>query len=381
MFTRELRPQKHSFFLLGPRATGKSTWLREAFPGVHRFDLLQNEIYFSLMGSPGRFREKVLALKKGSWVIVDEIQRIPSLLNEVHSLMEEYGYRFALTGSSARKLKRGQANLLAGRALMLQMFPLTQSEYRDGVGIEDVLKFGSLPAIVAEPEIRVERLEAYAGTYLKEEIKEEALTRNVESFSRFLEIAALANAQVTNLSNISRDAAVARATVTQYFNILEDTFLGTFLKAWTPRAKVKEVAHSKFYFFDCGVVRAIQGRLREELTPEERGLLLETYVFHELRARISYGKTGGELYYWRTPHQTEVDFIWTRGNRVVAIEVKAAKKWKAEFGKGIEALQNSKVKTSASYGVYLGSETLKTSWGTVLPIQEFLKRLSSGDVI
>ncbi len=381
-FIRKLQSPTKSFFLFGPRAVGKSTWLKSNFTEYAHFDLLRNDVYFALASSPSAFRERVLANDpKKTWIIVDEVQRIPSLLNDVHSLIESHHYQFALSGSSARKLKRGQANLLAGRALVKHMFPLIAAEYGSTINLEEILAFGTLPNVITEPATRIEQLEAYVGTYLREEIKEEALTRNVQAFGRFLEIAALMNGQVTNLSNIARDAGVPRATVTAYFEILVDTLLGRWLPAWQPRAKVKEVAHAKFYFFDCGVIRAIQKLLREKASQAERGILFETMVFHELNAHISYAGIGGELFYWRTPDGMEVDFIWKRGKKIVAIEVKSTARWKEEYSAGIRSLLSSKIEISACYGIYCGEEILKQDFGWVLPWKEFLKQLYAGEII
>jgi len=381
-FPRLLKRPTRSFFLFGPRATGKSTWLKSCFSDRLHFDLLRNDIYFILSSSPSAFRERVLAKNpKKTWIIVDEIQRMPNLLNDVHSLIENEGYQFALSGSSARKLKRSHANLLAGRALVKHMFPLTAAEYGDAVTLEKVLMFGSLPNVITDPDTRIEQLEAYVGTYLREEIKEEALTRNVQAFGRFLEVAALMNGQVTNLSNLARDAAVPRTTVSTYFEILVDTLLGNWLPAWIPRAKVKEVAHPKFYFFDCGVVRGVQKLLRDKPSGVERGFLFETLVFNELNAHISYSNIGGELFYWRTADGNEIDFIWKRGSKVVAIEVKSSSRWKEEYNKGFRSLLSSKIVPQACYGIYCGQEILKKDFGLVLPWEEFLKRLYAGKII
>lgn len=378
MFSRVQKLPKKSFFLFGPRATGKSTWLKQVLPNALVIDLLRNDIYFKILSDPSHFRSIVQAQSRDRWIVLDEVQRIPELLNEVHSLIEGDGYRFALTGSSARKLKRGQANLLAGRAVVKAMFPAVREEFGKRVSIEEVLRWGCLPNILMEPESRLDTLEAYAGTYLREEIKEEALTRNIGSFVRFLEVAAIANAQVTNLANISRDAQVGRPTVQTYFEILTDTLIAKLLPAWTPRARVKEVSHPKLYFFDTGVLRAIQGRLRDRPTDVERGHLFETYLFHELSAFTSYKDVGGQWFYWSTPNQVEVDFIWQRSERVIAIEAKASTRWRDDYDDGLTALQNSKVKPKHSMGVYLGSERLKRSWGLVYPIGEFLYELYHG---
>ncbi len=379
MYTRTLTLPKKSFLLFGPRGTGKSTWIKQQCKQAVVFDLLHNEVYFEFLKHPELLRQKVLGYDIKRWIVIDEVQRVPALLNEVHALIEEHGYRFALTGSSARKLKRGQANLLAGRALVLKMFPLTQAEYGSDIGIEDALRFGTLPVVIADKETRIGTLEAYAGTYLREEIKEEALTRNVDAFSRFLEIAALANAQVTNLSNLARDSGVARATVTTFFEILQDTLIIGRLDAWTPRLRVKEISHPKFYFFDCGVLRATQGRLREPLESEERGHLLETLVHQELSAAMAYQDLGGKLSYWRTADGSEIDFIWQRGKRLVAIEVKAAQRWRPEYDRAFEVVATAM--PTVSYGVYLGKEILKKTWGLVLPLRDFFERLGKGNIL
>ena len=383
MLTRQLESPKRSFFLFGPRATGKSTWLKETFPKGKRIDLLRNEVFFKLAQDPALFRQMVLAESKKTWILVDEVQRLPGLLNEVHSLIEDEGYLFALTGSSARKLKRGQANLLAGRALIRELYPLVWPEFREvDLDWDVIFRFGCLPQVLLEEEDRLEILDAYTGTYLREEIKEEALTRNVESFTRFLEIAGLANAQVTNLSNISRDAGIPRATVGNYFDVLQDTLIGRFLPTWTPKARIKEVSHPKFYFFDCGVLRSVQGRLHDTLGDEERGKLLETYLFNELLAYRSYQKCGGEFSFWRTADGLEVDFIWRRSKSLVGLEVKSTTRWRPEFDRGIEALQTSgAVSGLKAWGVYLGSERLKKPWGYILPLEQFLDELWAGKIL
>ncbi|HEU5281280.1 MAG TPA: ATP-binding protein [Gammaproteobacteria bacterium] len=380
--SRLLSPPTRSFFLLGPRGTGKSTWLKQVYPGALHIDLLRNDVYFALASSPAHFRARVLAVDpKKTWIIVDEIQRLPILLNDVHSLIEDHGYRFALSGSSARKLKCNKANLLAGRAIVKHLYPLVFAELGDVVTLDEALQFGTLPSAVMDKASRIDYLESYVGTYLREEIREEALTRNVNAFGRFLEVAALMHGQGVNLSNIARDAGVSRNTVTTYFDILTDTLLGAWLPAWRPKAKVKEVAHPKFYFFDNGVVRAIQKNLRELLGGSERGVLFETTVFNELNARIAYSDDGGELFYWRTPEGSEVDFIWKRGQRVVAIEVKSSARWRDEFNVGFKSLLNSSVKVNACYGVYLGDEVLKKEFGFVYPWPVFLEKLGAGEII
>ncbi len=382
MFTRLLQLPERSFFLLGPRGTGKTTWLREVLPEALWFDLLRTGTFLELTQQPDRFRQQVEAVPRGGWIVVDEVQRIPALLNEIHALISEHGraYRFALSGSSARKLKRMDVNLLAGRAINRQFFPLTAAEMNFDVDPEKILRFGLLPQIQSDPAYAVDSLEAYMTNYLREEVQQEALVRRLDSFARFLQVAALMNGQVANVAGIARDAAVARPTVQGYFETLTDTLIGFWLPAWQRHAKVKEVASPKFYLFDCGVARALAGRLREPLEGLERGFLLETWLLHELRAAMAFQNTGGELQHWRTPSGSEVDFVWTRGKQAVGIEVKAATRWRSEFGTALKSLIEERVIRSG-FGVYSGSAELKDGSIHVFPLMKFLKKLAAGDLL
>jgi predicted AAA+ superfamily ATPase len=382
MITRQYRLPGHSFFLFGPRGTGKTTWLKHVLPDALWFDLLRTQVVLALSRQPESFRQQVEALPRGRWVVIDEVQRMPALLNEVHALIADRGsaYRFALSGSSARKLKRLDVDLLAGRAINRQFFPLTASELGYDLGVDRVLRFGLLPQVHTEIDHAVDVLDAYVANYVREEIQQEALVRNLASFARFLEVAALVNAQVVNVAGIARDAAVARPTVQGYFATLEDTLMGCWLPAWRKRAKVKEVASPKFYLFDPGVARALAGRLREPLDGLERGFLLETWMLHELRAAMASRNLGGNLYYWRTPAGTEVDFIWARGARAVGIEVKAAAMWRREYGAALKGLIDQGV-LSAGYGVYTGSAELKDGPLHIWPIMRFLRELTAGNIL
>jgi len=382
MFTRLFRLPNHSFFLFGPRGTGKTTWLRHVLPDALWFDLLRMQTFLALTRQPESFRQQVEARPKGSWVVVDEVQRLPSVLNEVHALIAERGraYRFALSGSSARKLKRMDVNLLAGRVINRQFFPLTAAELNYDLDPDRVLRFGLLPQIHAEPDFALDALEAYVANYIREEIQQEAIVRNLDSFSRFLEVAALMNGQIANVSGLARDAGVARPTVQGYFAALVDTLIGIWLPPWRQRAKVKEVASPKFYLFDPGVVRALAGRLREPLDGSERGFLLETWILHELRAAMAAQDTGGQLHYWRTPSGSEVDFVWTRGPHAVGVEVKAAVTWRKEYGTSLKTLiaQGS---LEAGYGTYLGAAELQDGSLRILPLKRFLREVASGHVL
>jgi predicted AAA+ superfamily ATPase len=312
------------------------------------------------------------------------VQRLPTLLNDVQALIARQGHRvsFALTGSSARKLKREQANLLAMRLINRQFFPLTAAELVDDFSVEQALRFGTLPAVASARTHaeRIDLLEAYAANYLAQEIRAEALVKRLDAFTRFLDVAAIANGQVTNLAGLARDAAVARPTVQGYFETLTDTLIGSFLPAWRARAKIKEVAHPKFYFFDPGVVRSLTGRLREPLHDTERGALLETYVLGELRAWINVSGAGGQLAYWRTPSGSEVDFVWSRGARAVGIEVKATTRWRSSDSRALHEMVAGRV-VRRGFGVYLGTTALRDDRIDVLPLRVFLDRLYRGDVL
>lgn len=384
MFSRRLPAPDRSFFLLGPRGTGKTTWLRARFPEARWFNLLQEREWSRLTRDHERFRQEVEALPDGTWVVVDEVQRLPWLLNEVHDLLSLHPsrIRFALTGSSARSLRAKDVNLLAGRALSRRFFPLVTSEIGPGVDVDDLLRFGGLPAVRSEraAPARIELLEAYRDTYLAEEIRNEGFVRNLDGFARFLDVAALMNAQVLNVTGIARDAGVSRTTVQGFFDVLADTMIGTLLPAWRPRARVKEVASPKFYLFDTGVARTLSGRLRDPLQPAERGALLEAWAFHELRAHIHDAGVGGELSYWRLPSGLEVDFVWQRGDRRIAIEVKASDRWRREDADGLVALAES-MDLDRCVALYLGRERLRHGPIDVLPFADFVAELGEGRLL
>ncbi len=382
MFTRLLSVPSHTFFLFGPRGTGKTTWLQQNFPTAKWFDLVRTAELLRLMRRPDDFRAEIEALPGNQWIVIDEIQKHPVLLNDVQALIAEHGnrFRFALTGSSARKLRRMDVNLLAGRAITRHFFPLTGAELSYDFAVEDVLRFGCLPKVRAEPDLAVDILEAYTATYLKEEIQQEALVKDLGSFSRFLEVAALMNGQIVNVASIARDAAVARPTVQRYFDTLIDTWIGVWLPAWRPHAKVKEIQHPKFYFFDPGVVNSLAGRLRDHLDKSEQGFLLETLVLHELRAAMTVRNCGGQLSYWRTPSGTEVDFIWSRAKTAIGIEVKLSPIWRREFGGALKELADAR-KLQKCYAVYLGTTRLKDGPIEVLPLKEMMRALVKGDVL
>jgi uncharacterized protein len=376
MYTRLATVPDHSFFLFGPRGTGKTTWLRRHLADALWFNLLLEDDYLPLLGSARSFRERVEARAPGSWIVVDEVQRLPGLLNEVHDLISRHGndYKFALSGSSARKLRRLDVNMLAGRVIERGMFPLVARELGSEFSVDAVLRFGSLPGIYSEQRYRVDKLRAYVHTYLRQEIQQEALVKDIGSFHRFLKIAALMHGQVTNQAAISRDAAVARTTVQRFFETLVDTLIGYLLPAWQPKAKVREYGKPKFYFFDPGVVRAIREVADEPLDDSESGALLEGFILHELRAAIAYQGLGGELSYWSIPGSKEIDFVWVKGSKRVAVEVKNSGRWRPEYAKTINELLDDR-KLTRGFVVYRGKERYRSGRVDGLPVDDFLALL------
>jgi len=255
--------------------------------------------------------------------------------------------------------------------------PMQNAHDQDAVSL---LSIGMLPVIHQKQEFAVDLLEAYAGTYLREEIQQEALVKDLGSFSRFLKIAALMNGQMVNVAGIARDAGVARTTVQHYFDTLVDTLVGIWVPAWRPRAKVREATRSKFYFFDTGVVRTLVNRVREPLTDFEKGPLLETLILHEMRSAMMYLGLGGEIAFWRTPAGVEIDFIWTRGDTSIAIKVKSATTWHRKYSSVLHRALTEKMVTRA-YGVYLGDKAMSDGEVRIFPLQEFLKHLWEGSVL
>ena len=327
-----------SFFLFGLRGVGKSMWIAKQLPDAHRFDFLDEALYQSLLADPGLFAGELRRLRPESWVVVDEVQRLPGLLNEVHRFIEERQLRFALVGSSARKLRAAGVNLLAGRALWREMFPLTPEELGDDFDLEQTLEIGALP-LVLDSDAPPETLGAYVQLYLREEIKGEALVRNLPGFARFLPIAALFHGQVVNVAGIARDAGVARTTVQGYLEILEDTLLVKRLPAYEARMRVRERKRPKLYWVDPGVVRAVK-QARGPTTPEEAGVLLEGWIQTLLRTYMAERELAEELAYWAPAEsrRLEVDFLLRRGTEFCALEVKAARRYNAQHLSGLRAI-------------------------------------------
>jgi len=385
---RLLRRPDRSFFLFGPRGTGKSTWLHQVLPDAFRIDLLDASLFLELSRDPHRLEALIGKRPAGAWVVLDEIQKVPALLDEVHRLMELRRWRFALCGSSARKLRRGGANLLAGRALTLSMESFSGAELGPEFDLEFALNWGLLPFVRNEPDVAADILAAYVNTYLKEELQAEGLIRNVPPFVRFLAVAGQINGQIVNAQNISREASVARSTVDTYFAILTDTLVGHILPAWRPGLKVREAAQPKFYWFDPGVARAAAGLLRDPADRQWQGLALETLIYHELRV---FNETSGKhrpVSYYRTPAGVEVDFIVETSRRrqksspqVVALEIKRAERWDRAWDKAMRSLAGTAgVRVKRMIGVYCGPRRYEFDNVTVLPVAAFVKALFAGEI-
>ena len=377
-YSRRLRPPSTSFFLFGMRGVGKTTWAREHFPNARWIDLLREDVYQAHLVDLRLFRRQLSDAKPNDWVVVDEIQRLPSLLNEIHGLIEEPGLRFVLLGSSARKLRRAGVNLLGGRALYRSLSPLLPSETGSDYLLDDVLRFGSLPLIWNASSKR-DQLEAYIQLYLKEEIQAEALVRNLPGFARFLPVASLFHGQVLNVEGLARDSGVARTTVQGYLDILEDTLLAFRLRAFEGRLRVKERRHPKLYWLDSGVARAARKQFHSP-SPEERGSLFEGLIAQLLVAENSLAPgLYDEIYYWAVGKTAlEVDFLLQRGDGYVAIEVKARERLDSAAFAGLKAVAELP-NVIRRILVYLGEHSYLHETGIeVLPFQDFVEQLETG---
>lgn len=382
MYARLLKTPAQSAFVFGPRTVGKSTWIRSRFPQEKVYDLLDTSLFLDLSREPSTLYRELSRSKPGSWAVIDEIQRIPALLNEVHRLIEDRSLNFVMTGSSARKLRTGGTNLLAGRAISLSMFPITSAELEFNFDLDRVLHYGTLPVALNSPQPH-DYLRSYVETYLTQEVLAEAVIRNVGNFARFTEVAARQNAQPTNVTNIARDVGIGRQTVSTHFDILSDTLVGNWLRAWKLKSSNKQLQQSKFYFFDTGVVRGLSRRLPFPATPEERGILLETFVFNELRAFLSYSGLHYPLNYWRSYDGAEVDFVVETTEGFVGIEVKSSDRWTNKFNRGFRrfAAVLSQESRFSRVGVFTGSREVQWDDVVVFPIKSFLQKLWNREIV
>lgn len=382
-YARLLTLPTRSFFLFGMRGVGKSTWARRVLPEAARFDLLDEGLYQSYLRDPALFGRELAHVPPGRWVVLDEVQRLPNLLNDVHRFIEERHLRFALLGSSARKLKHAGTNLLAGRALSRVMLPLLPAELGGDFSLERTLTSGSV-AVIDQSAEPAESLRAYVQMYLKQEIQAEALVRNLPGFARFLPVAALFHGQVLNAAGLARDAGVARTTVLGYLDILADTQLAWLLPAFEARLRVKERQHPKLYWVDAGVVRAARGDFHRP-SAVERGPLLEGWIAMLLKAYgdpvTGLGNRYDSLAYWApSSNAIEVDFIVRRRHQLTAIEVKAKTAVSSRDFAGLKAI-SALDGVSRRILVFLGDRPFRTEEGVdAMPIRAFLRELEAGTI-
>lgn len=384
MFNRRLilpRPGRESFFLWGPRQAGKTTLLKSSYANERWVDLLKSEQFRRYATNPEYLRAELDAagLGEGSQVVIDEIQKVPALLDEVHWLIENRGIHFALCGSSAVKLRRGGANLLGGRALRYQLRGLTAAELDVEFNLDRMLNRGYLPRMIGSGQAG-RLLDAYVSDYLKEEVAAEGLVRNLPAFSGFLNAAALCDGELVNFTNIGADCGVSSHTARSYFEILADTLLGGWLPAWRKQPKRKSIAAPKFYFSDVGVVNHLARRGTVRRGSVAYGRAFENWVFHELSAWIDYRAPGSELTYWRLSGGTEVDFILD--DMRLAVEAKSSERIVSRHLRGLRSLIKDYKHLGRRVIVCLEPTALRTEDGIdILPAEEFVRRLWSGELV
>ncbi len=363
---------KRSAFIFGPRGTGKTSWIKSHLTDILYIDLLQMDNYNELLANPSKIANRI---PKGfkNFIVIDEVQKIPELLNEVHRLIENDGFRFILTGSSARSLRRKGVNLLAGRALNYMMHPLTCIELGDDFSVEFALKNGLLPSVYVYPNPE-HYLETYISSYLREEVLQEGLARNLADFARFLESASFSQGSIVNYSEIAREAAIDRKDVASYFNIIDDLLIGFRLPVFTKRAKRRLVAHPKLYLFDPGVYRSIRPKGPLDLPEEIDGPVLETLFIAHLRAFNDYYRLGYQFFYWRTSNDVEVDFIAYGERGLIAFEIKRKRSISSSDLRGLKAFK-SDYDVAKLYLIYGGDHEEYHGDITAIPFEKALFRL------
>jgi predicted AAA+ superfamily ATPase len=381
MFKRQLSlpaAGKQTFFLWGPRQTGKTTLLRANYPDALWIDLLLADEFRRYLHNPEILREQLATRPAVRQVVIDEVQKVPQLLDEAHWLHEHRKVRFALCGSSARKVKRGQANLLGGRAVRYELHGLTAQELGRDFNLTRLLNHGYLPTIYQSDNPRP-LLNGYVADYLKEEVAAEGLVRNLPVFSEFLNIAVLSDAELVNYSTIARDCGVSSPAIKGYFQILEDTLLGRWLPAYTRRPKRRVIGAPKFYFADVGIVNHLARRGDLHPRSELYGKAFENWIFHELIAHNAYSQAFAQLSYWRLASGTEVDFIVN--DMELAIEAKATAKVTADHLRGLRAIKEDQPRVKQRIIVCLERTSRRSEDGIlILPAAEFCDSLARGDL-
>jgi len=377
---RYLKEPAGSFFLFGPRGTGKSTWLTERYKKELYIDLLESENYRSYSAHPERLRSVLDGNPDKKTIIIDEIQKVPALLDMVHKIIEdEKNKKFILTGSSARKLKKYGVDLLAGRAVLKTMHPFMASELGKEFDFVKSMKLGFLPVVYGAPKPE-ETLKAYIDLYIREEIQTEGIVRNIGPFSRFLEASSFSHASVLNTSNIARECEVERKTVENYIGILEDLLLAFKLPVFSKKAKRVLAKHNKFYIFDAGIFRTIRPSGPLDRAGEIEGACLEGIVAQHLRAWIAYSNSNTKLFFWRTLAGSEIDFVIYGSDVFCAIEVKNSSKIHPQDMRALKTFAED-YPESTQYLLYRGKEKLKINNVLCLPIAGFLSGLIPGNRI
>ncbi len=368
--------ENKSFFLFGPRSTGK-TWLinKQLKDKANIVSLLNSEMLLRLSQNPGELKEIISVHPDKKLVVIDEVQKVPALLSEVHQLLDTSDYKFLLTGSSARKLKRENADMLAGRAWTASIFSLTCPEI-GGFDLDRYLRFGGLPQVYPSKKPD-EELAAYVETYLREEIMAEGLIRRLPPFSRFLKTAALSNGNLINFTEVANDVALSPSTVREYFNVLIDTLVGFLLEPWIYSKKRKAIQTAKFYFFDTGVTHALAGTKSLDRNSPLYGTSFEQFIGMELRAFLSYSRIKEDLTFWRSVNGQEVDYLI--GNEI-AIEVKSTQRVNPSHLKGLRALAEEGV-FKKFFLISQDEISAKKEFVECLHWKEFLKRLWSGEIV
>jgi predicted AAA+ superfamily ATPase len=364
-----------STFVWGARQVGKSTLIKEVFPNSVNYDLLQAKDFERLLRNPSLLAEDLAFLKNGDTVVIDEIQKIPQLLDEVHSLIFHKNIRFILSGSSPRKLKRSGANLLGGRALKAILYPLVSAEIPD-FDIHKAVRYGTLPRhyLISDPW---KRLGAYIGVYLNEEIREEALSRNLKTFSRFMEIAAFSNGEIVVYKNIAQDCGIDYRTVKDYFEVLTDTLVGYMLPSFTHTKKRSGIQSPKFYYFDVGIANYLRNRRNIQLGSVDFGHAFEHFIIQELIAYLGYNEKEEKLSYWRTSSGFEVDAVIGEGR--VAIEIKSVEEIQSRHLKGLKAFQEE-FPDCRLIAVSFDLRPRVSNGVEVYPANDFLRKLWSNEI-
>ena len=372
---RNLKTLSSSYFLFGPRGTGKSTWLRHHFLEALWIDLLDPREQRILRAHPEHLIERLMGDPERTVVVIDEIQKVPTLLDVIHRLIEEQrNVRFVLTGSSARKLRRGASNLLAGRLLQAEMHPFLASELGKDFELQQALRFGLIP-LIWQAEDPAATLQAYVDLYLREEVQAEALVRDLGAFSRFLEAISFAHGSLLNLSAVARECQIQRKTVEGYLGVLEDLLLCFRIPVFSKRAKRQLIAHEKFYYFDVGVYRALRPAGPLDQPEEIEGISLEGLVAQHLRAWIAYRNLGERLYFWRTKSGSEVDFVVYGNDCFCAWEVKRSTSAHSVDLRSLKSFRQDYPEAEVAL-LYLGQQSLEIDGIPVIPCEKFLKSLA-----